>query len=110
MLKIKYFEKFKNDEPFIVITSDKEGLEAAYNFFKDQHGTFLNDNSITEFCEIEPLEDNNLYLNYKECEEIAVHFKNLYDIDESRHAYFDTEALGDDIEIIISYEEHDNLF
>jgi len=110
MLRIKYFDEFKNGNPFVVVLADKEGLRAAYNFFKNKQGAFLNDNSITEFCDLATLDDNSLYLNRKECKEISKHFKNLDNINDSRHAYFDTEALGDEIEVIISYLEYDDLF
>lgn len=110
MLRIKYFEEFKNGFPFVVIISDKEGLIAAYNFLKNRPGgSYLHDNTITKFCEIEPLEQNKLYLNAEECRDIAKHFKNLSEREEPGHAYFDTIALKD-IEMLISYKEYDGLF
>lgn len=110
MLRVKYFESFKNDHPFIVVISDKKGLNAAYEFFRHKKGAFLNDAAITEFSDISPLSQEKLYLNPRECKEIAQHFENLSSVGEARHAYFDIEALGDEIEVIISYLEYDDLF
>ena len=110
MLRVKYFEKFKGDNPFLVVISDKQGLSVAYHFFKDKQGAFLNDSAVTEFSKITPLDADNLFLNSNECQEIAQHFKNLDDANEPGHAYLDTEALGDEIEMIISYGEYNGLF
>ena len=110
MLKIKYFESFKDDLPFVVITSDREGLISASRFFGQQNGAFLNDASVTEFSDVAPLQKQQLYLNAIECKKLAQHFRNLYEINEARHSYFDIEALGDEIEVIISFMEYDNLF
>jgi hypothetical protein len=110
MLRIKYFDSFKNNSPFIVVVADKEGLNAAYDFFRHNDRVFLNEESITEFSDIAPLERAMLYLNSTECKEIAQHFRNIYAIDKPGHAYFDTEALGEKIEIIISYLEYDEFF
>ncbi|MEM7617631.1 MAG: hypothetical protein AAF195_04545, partial [Pseudomonadota bacterium] len=106
MLRIKYFEEFKNGQPFIVVISDREGLKSANEFFKTKKGAFLNDSKITEFSDITKLNNNSLYLNPKECQEIAQHFNDLYNINEARHVYFDIEALGNEIEVIISYLEY----
>ncbi len=110
MLRIKYFEKFKGDHPFIVVVSDKEGLSSAYDFFKSKEGAFLNDPTITEFSDVTPLDNEMLRLNREECQEIAQHFKNLNDTNKAGHFYFDTKALGNEIEIIISYLEYNDLF
>lgn len=110
MLRIKYFEEFKGDQPFVVILADKQALKMAYDFFKDKQGALLNDRTITEFSDVSSLEDNRLYLTPDECQEIAQHFKNLHDSPEPGHAYFDTETLGDEIEIIISHMEYTDLF
>ena len=69
-----------------------------------------NDSKITEFSDITKLNNNSLYLNPKECQEIAQHFNDLYNINEARHVYFDIEALGNEIEVIISYLEYNDLF
>jgi len=110
MLRIKFFEEFKNDLPFVVIISDKEGFAAAYNFLKDREEAFLTNQEITEFSDISPLAEDALYLNREECQELARHFKNLSESDEPSHIYFDIEALGNDIEIIASFKEYESLF
>ena len=110
MLRIKYIEEFKNNLPFVVILADKEGLTKAYNFFNNKEGAFLDDMSITEFSDIAPLTSDKLYLNKSACSDIAQLFKNLTSSDDPGHMYFDSEALDNNAEIIISYKEYDNLF
>lgn len=110
MLKIKFIEKFKNDQPFLVIVSDKEGFNQASQFFGGKQGAYLNDKSITDFYRISPLDTTHMYLNPDECKEIARHCRNLAESEIPQHAYMDSIALGDDIEIIISYQEYDDLF
>lgn len=110
MLRIKYFEEFKGEQPFVVILADKQALKKAYDFFKSKQGAFLDDRTVTEFSDISPLANSRLYLTPDECQEIAEHFRNLHDSPEPGHAYFDTEALGDEVEIIISHMEYIDLF
>ena len=110
MLRIKYLEEFKNDQPFIVILADTRTLKNAYDFFKNQQGAFLNDRAITEFSELSPLESSHLYLTSDECQGIAELFRAMAVDDKAGHVYFDTEALGDKAEIIISHMEYTDLF
>lgn len=110
MLRIKYFEEFKNGYPFVVVVSDKEGLLAAHYFFEGKEEAFLNDPAITEFSDLGSLERSKLRLNHDECQQISEHFNNLYELNAPRHAYFDIAALGDEIEVLISYNEYENLF
>ncbi len=109
MLRVKYFEEFKNSYPFVVVVCDREGLKAAYDFFGQRQSALLCDEAVVEYCDIAPLQETALAMNAKECHAIAEHFINLYKANRSGHAYFDIEALGD-IEVIISYDEYDDLF
>ncbi|PZP85284.1 MAG: hypothetical protein DI582_06220 [Azospirillum brasilense] len=110
MLRMKFFEEFKNGYPFLVIIGDKEGLGAAYRFFASQKEGYLNEPSLVSEADIAPLEQSALFLTEQECEEIAEHFKNLSLADTPSHAYFDTQALGDEVEVMISYGEYEKLF
>lgn len=110
MLRIKYFSSFKNNHPFLVVIATKDGLRRAYEYFGNSKGAYLNDPEVTEFCNIAPLTRDHLFLSSEECAAIAQHFKDLYDLGAPRHAYFDTVALGDQIEMIISIGEYEGLF
>lgn len=110
MLRIKYYKSFKSDNPFLVVTADRNGLHRAYEYFGHSKSAYLDDAEVTEFCDISPLKHEHLFLSAPECAAIAAHFKNLYDLNTPHHAYFDTSALGDHIEMIISFGEYDNLF
>jgi hypothetical protein len=109
MLNIKYIEEFKAGDPYLVVTSDKQGFLNACNFFRNKPGGFLNDKSITGRSDLGALQSSSLYLTPEECVEIADHFKNVVSSGKPQHAYFDIKALPD-IEIIISYLEYDDLF
>jgi|CXWL01.1.fsa_nt_gi hypothetical protein len=109
MLRVKYIENFINNQPFVVIVSDRYGFQKAYDYFSKKNGAYLCDQSITDFFEIEPLIKEELYLNTNECREIANIFKNLIYDDAPKHDYFDIEALPK-IEIFISYLEYTDLF
>jgi len=110
MLKIKFFKEFKAGQPFLVVISNKEGFQDAHDFFVNKKGAFLNDQGITEFSDISPLDKNSLRMSEKECHDISERFKNLYESGEPGHVYFDIVALGDEVEVIISYNEYDDLF
>lgn len=109
MLRIKYIEDFKNDEPFIVILGDTESFELAARFFEDKDGAVLDDQAITEYVNLAGLSDSSLHLTAEECNDIAEHFRNLAASDKPCHAYFDIEAQPD-AEVLISYQEYDGLF
>ena len=110
MLRIKYFENFLSDEPYIVVICDNQGLQKASDSFASQDGAFLNDPSITEYSHITPLQQESLYLSPSECRNIARHFQQLSKSNTPGHSYFDIEALGDEIEVIIYSGEYENLF
>lgn len=109
MFRIKYFEEFEGGYPFLVILCDKEGLRAAHEFFLHRKSGYLNDPALAESSDIVPLSQEHCYLNAQECNDISEHFKNLSEAAHPCHAYFDTQALGDKIEIMISYNEYGEL-
>lgn len=109
MLRIKYIENFKNDQPFVVVVSDRHGFQKAYEYFSQQNGAYLCDQLVTDFCEIAPLKQEELHLTASECRGIANIFKDLISDDRPKHDYFDIEMLPK-IEIIISYLEGENIF
>lgn len=108
MLRIKYIDAFKNNLPCLIITGDNESFSKAYEFFKDKPWAFLDDDAIVEKVEVGALAKEALFLTSYECGKIAEHFRNLAASEEPRHAYFDSEALGE-AEIIISMGEYDSL-
>ncbi|MBL0319870.1 MAG: hypothetical protein IPP74_11365 [Alphaproteobacteria bacterium] len=109
MLKIKYIENFKENHPYLLIVSTKEGFLNASNFFINKKGVFLNDKNITGICDIGSLNNSNLLLTEDECKKISECFKQVVYAGEPRHIYIDINALAD-VEIIISYLEYDDLF
>ena len=110
MLHIKYFSSFKGGFPLVVILGDEKSLYDAYLFFRDQKAASLHDERVAEFVDIVPLQKSSLALDEKECREIARHFRSLCKGKVAAHIYFDTAALGDAAEILISYKEYDDLF
>lgn len=109
MLEIRYIENFQNNFPFLVIVGDKDDMLVAQEFFESADGAYLDDPRITGFIEIGNLSRDRISLNNEECRGIAESFESLANSNESGHHYFDTQALGDEIEIIISCGEYDNL-
>lgn len=110
MLKIRYFKKFRSGNPFIVVLCDEAGAKKAHGFFHNQAGAYLDDEAVTDHCEISPLTRKALYMNEQECRKIAGHFKNLAGCGHAAHAYMDTEALDSWTEIMISLGEYDEKF
>ncbi len=109
MLRIKYFDAFKGENPFLVILGNPDVFLAAHDFFMNKREAYLNDPLITGYSEIAPLSRFRFYLTAEECKQIAEHFKHLGESDEPGHIYFDTAAL-EDIEVLISQGEYDHLF
>ena len=110
MLRVKYIEDFQDGCSFIIVLAAKDDLRVARDFFENVESAYLDDTRITEFNDIEMLSRDMIYLDTQECREISERFGDLYEFAKSGHSYFDTKALGDDIEIIISYNEYDDLF
>ncbi len=105
MLNIRYIPDFKSGQPFLVIRGNKEGFLKAASFFRHRSSAVLNDNAVTEYCDVRLLETGPLYLTEKECKDISQHFENLVANGEPCHAYMDIAVLKD-AEILISYGEY----
>lgn len=110
MLRIKYFEEFRANEPSLVVLSDKEGLKNAYEFLRNQREAYLDNSVITSFSEIYPLPREALHLTTSDCQKIAPKCIALHKTGNAGHDYFETKALGEEIEGIISYGEYEDLF
>lgn len=110
MLRLRYFEKFRGGHPFIVIIGDRDGMQRAHDFFSRQGSSSLHDSQVMDFYDLNGLIPERLSLSDQEASDIAELFLGLARSTTAAHIYFDTTALGDDIEILISYGEYDNLF
>lgn len=108
MLKIKYIPDFKNNQPYLLITSSAEGFMKASRFFRQKHTAVVNDPSITEVNEIMGI-TAPLSLTYDERLELAEIFEKISAGGKPAHRYFDIGSLPN-AEIIVSYGEYDDLF
>ena len=110
MLKIKFFKEFKNNFPFLVIIGTQHDYKEAYNLMLNKKGEYLDNKEIFNVVDIAPLSSNMLYLDEEECKTILNIFLLMSKDNSQGHYYFDSKALGDDIEILISNEEYNDLF
>lgn len=108
MLRIKYIPDFKNNEPYLLITSTAEGFLNAARFFRQRNPVVINDPSITEANEVTGIAAP-LLLTDDERVELADIFERISADGKPAHSYFDIESLPN-AEIIISYKEYDFLF
>lgn len=107
MLRIKYIADFKNNEPYLLITSTAAGFLSAASFFRHKYPKVINDPSITEVSEVGGIQ-NPLSLTPEECMGLANIFERLGKSGKSAHNYFDISSLRN-AEIIVSYGEYDDL-
>lgn len=108
MLRIKYIPDFKNNKPYLLITSTAEGFLNAAHFFRQRHSTVLNDPYITEINEMNGLR-NPLLLTPSERVRLASIFERIANGRQPSHDYLDIQSLPN-AEIIVSYGEYDHLF
>ena len=101
MLKVKYIPDFKDNEPYLLITSTVDGFLNAAHYFQQPHNVTLNEPSITESDNTE----SPLSLTGSERIRLADIFINIARSGKPCHHYFDIASLSD-VEIIVSYGEY----
>ena len=107
MLKVKYFKEFKNHEPFIVVDGTSEDYLRAAQFLENKRSAYLNDSEISTYYESSSISSKELYLTRQECLDLAEIFYDLSTRNKSGcHDYYQTQALGEDIELLITYYEY----
>lgn len=107
MLRIKYIPDFKNNEPYLLITSTAEGFVNAARFFRQKQPAVINDPSITAISEAGGIR-TPLSLTPDERIGLADIFERVGGSGKPSHDYFDIKSLPN-AEIIVSYGEYDDL-
>ena len=108
MLKIKCFRNFKGGDHVVVVGEDEDYLRAS-EFLHNKEFAYLNDPKIAIYYETSIISNENLYLTKEECQGLVEIF---YSLGIRRtggcHYYFETQALGEEVELLISHHEYDN--
>lgn len=107
MLRIKYIPYFKDNEPYLLVTSTVEGFLNAARFFRQEHPSIVNDPSITVLSQVRGA-NSPLSLLPDERMALADIFERVGSSGKPCHDYFSIKSLPE-AEIIISYGEYDDI-
>jgi hypothetical protein len=110
MLKIKSFENFKGGPKLVIVGAAEDYLRASA-YLSGKESATLNDKNFATYYETKLTSPSQLCINKKECADLAEIFLHFGSDPGGYHDYYDTEALGAEMELLISIGEYpDSLF
>jgi hypothetical protein len=110
MLKVRCFAGFDGpDHAQILILGSMEDYARAAAYLMEKESAMLNDPNIFKYYERNIISTKELYLNKKECMELAEIFSWCSTMPGKYHYYYETNALSlvpSPIDIRISHREY----
>lgn len=109
MLKIKYYDKFKGDENFLLVTGDTNSYQKAISSLENLDSCLLPTSDFIILEDLGPIDPETLFLTQEECRSLKKICQSLLTQGKAAHDYFSTQSLPD-VDFLISYGEYKTTF